>query len=168
MKSKFSELPEDKQEEVKQRYLQGDSITSLAQIYGVARTSLSYHANRNWKKELELQRAELFSHFSNSKKSNFIKMSESAIRVMTRALEDMADRPMPPSIREAKDAAVILESLDKITRLDDGNPTDIIAEKPISISEIKKKLALDPFYDEGEDIEEIEFKEVEDGSNDAN
>lgn len=168
MTSKFSELSEEKQEEVKQRYLQGDSITSLAQNYGIARTSLSYHANRNWKKELELARAELFSHFSNSKKANFIKMSESAIKVMTRALEDMADRPMPPSIREAKDAAVILESLDKITRLDDGNPTDIIAEKPISIKEIKQKLALDPFYDEGEEIEEIEFKEVEDSDNNAN
>lgn len=156
---KFTDLPEDKQDKIKQEYLEGSSVSSLAAKYGVPRTSISYHANKKWKKELELARAELFSHFSSSKKANFIKMSESAMKVMARSLEELADRPMPPTIREAKDAAVIMESLDKITRLDDGNPTDIIAEKPISIKEIKQKLALDPFYEE--DIDEADFKEIE-------
>lgn len=164
--SKFLDLPKEKQNEVKDKYLAGESLTSLAKEYGIARTSLSYHANKNWKVELELQRAELFSHFSKAKKANFIKMSESAIKVMTRALEDMADRDIPPSIREAKDAAVILESLDKITRLDDGSPTEIVAEKPISITELKAKLLLDPFS-EGEEIEEIDYKEVEKSDQDV-
>jgi transposase-like protein len=160
---KFSDLTDDQKERLKQQYLEGASLSDLSNRYGIARTSLSYHANKKWKQELELQRAELFSHFSKSKKANFIKMSESAIKVMTRALEDMADRDIPPTIREAKDATVILESLDKITRLDDGNPTEIVAEKPISITEIKAKLKLDPFYEENE-IEEIEFKEVDEES----
>lgn len=164
--SKFLDLPKEKQNEVKDKYLAGESLTSLAKEYGIARTSLSYHANKNWKVELELQRAELFSHFSKAKKANFIKMSESAIKVMTRALEDIADRDIPPSIREAKDAAVILESLDKITRLDDGSPTEIVAEKPISITELKAKLLLDPFS-EGEEIEEIDYKEVEKSDQDV-
>lgn len=161
---KFSDLSPEIQDRIKQKYLEGESLSALARNFDIARTSLSYHANKNWKHELELQRAELFSHFSKSKKSNFIKMSESAIKVMTRALEDMAERDIPPTIREAKDAAVILESLDKITRLDDGNPTEIVAEKPISITEIKAKLKLDPFYSEEDDIEEVEFKEIEEES----
>lgn len=166
MTDKFTDLSKELQEEIKTEYLKGESLVSLAERYKVKRTTLSYHANKNWKQELELQRAELFSHFSKAKKANFIKMSESAIKVMTRALEDMADRDIPPSIREAKDAAVILESLDKITRLDDGSPTEIVAEKPISITELKAKLLLDPFS-EGEEIEEIDYKEVKESSEDS-
>jgi hypothetical protein len=161
--NKFTSLPEADQERAKQLFLEGESISSISTQFNVARSSLSYHANKHWKKELDLQRAELFSHFTKSKRANFIKMSESAIRVMTRALEDMAHREIPPTIREAKDATVILESLDKITRLDDGNPTDIVAEKPISITSLKEKLMLDPFYKETE-IEEVEFKEFKEDS----
>jgi len=154
----YTDLTKENQERLKQAYLEGESVKSLAESYGLKRTSLSYHANKYWKEELKLLRSELFESFSSSKRANFIKMSNSAIKVMSKALEELAIREHPPTIREAKDATLILESLDKITRLDDGNPTDIIAEKPISIIELQKKLQQDPFYEE--EIEEVEFKEV--------
>ena len=163
--TKVSSLPKKKLNAIKEEYMQGASLTLLAEKHGVARTSLSYHANTYWKKELELRRAELFEQFSNSKKQNFIQMSDSAIKVMTKALRELAEREYPPTIREAKDATVILESLDKITRLDEGNPTEIVAEKPVSIKDITAKLKLDPFYTEGE-IEDADFKEITKSSND--
>jgi len=158
----FSDLSEPNKEALKQAYMEGVTITELADKYGLKRTSLSYHANKYWKQELELRRSELFESFSSSKRANFIKMSESAIKVMSKALQELAQREFPPTIREAKDATVILESLDKITRLDDGNPTDIIAEKPVSIIELRDKLKIDPFYEE---VEDVEFVQIEEGSN---
>ena len=155
----FTDLPKKDQERIKQEYLEGKSLAAISRENEIARTSLSYHANKYWKEELNLLRAELFSNFSTNKKANFIKMSESAIAVMSKALQELAEREYPPTIREAKDATVILESLDKITRLDDGSPTEIVAEKPISIKELKAKLALDPFSEEGE-IEDATFKEI--------
>ena len=161
----FSDLSEPNKEALKQAYMEGVTITELADKYGLKRTSLSYHANKYWKKELELRRSELFESFSSSKRANFIRMSESAIKVMDKALRELAQREFPPTIREAKDATDILESLDKITRLDDGNPTDIIAEKPVSIIELRDKLKIDPFYEE---VEDVEFKQIEEGSKENN
>ena len=50
----------------------------------------------------------------------------------------------------------IVSEIDKILRLDEGEPTDIIAEhKPATIIELQEKLKRDPFY-----IEDANFREI--------
>lgn len=162
---KVTELTENELETAKEMYMEGVSVLDIANKLDVARTSLSYHVNKKWKPELELMRADLFARFSRSKRTSFIKMSSAAMKVMARALQELADREEPPTVREAKGASDILEALDKITRLDDGNPTDIIAEKPASIIDIEHKLRLDPFYTPSEEIEDAEVKELNQNTN---
>ena len=65
-----------------------------------------------------------------------------------------------------------MSEIDRIIRLDDGEPTDIISEhKPSTVIELKAKLKNDPFY-----IEDASFREINDekttstttsGSNDS-
>lgn len=157
---KFTELSLEEQTNAKEMYLAYDSVTDIAQKYNVLRTSISYHANTYWKKDRDLLRADLFASFSELKRATFTKMSESAIKVMTKALQHVADREEPPTMREAKDVSVILEALDKITRLDEGKPTDILEERPFSTIELQRKINMDPFAGEG--IEDANFKEITD------
>jgi hypothetical protein len=154
-KKTFSKLPKNKQEEIKERYIQGETIMGLADEYGLTRTSIQYHANKHWDTEKELLKAELFQKFSSNKKENFLKMSQHSITIITRALQAMANNPNPPTVMEAKRATEILESLDKITRLDEGKPTDITEEKVATAKELREKLSIDPFAD----VEEVEYVE---------
>lgn len=156
-KKKVSDLSDAQLKQAKQAYMEYKSVAEIADALGVARTSLSYHVNKSWKVEREMFKDELMQHFASNKRAHFVNISENAIKVLSRALQDLATREIPPSTREAKDAAGIIEALDKILRLDDGKPTDIIAnEKPVSIIEIKERLKIDPFYGE---IEDAEFSE---------
>lgn len=158
----FSQLPVAKQREIKDKFLNSEAgLSELADQYGVKRTSIEYYASQSkedWRGQRELLKAELFQKFSETKKSDFVKMSSSAIKVMAKALEELANRDEPPTMMEAKRATEILESLDKITRLDNGDPTEIVEDKTISIQDLKKKIAFDPFHE----AEVIEFKENED------
>ena len=155
----FSSLTLSDKKEFKRRYLEGESINSLSEEFRVKRTSAQYYATKEWQQEKALMRAELFQQFSEDKKENFIKMSNASIIIMTRALQELAKRDNPPTIAEAKRATEILESLDKISRLDENKPTEITEERPITTLELKDKLSLDPFSGV---VKEVEFKEIND------
>lgn len=152
MSRKVAELDSEELARVKKMYMSYSPYAEIARQYDLAATSVAYHCKK-WRDEREMMKAELFAQFSSNKKVHFTKMSEASITIIQRALEDMAGREIPPTVREAKDAVTILESLDKITRLDDGNPTEIVAEKPTEIKDIQARLRLDPFYEEIEDVE---------------
>jgi hypothetical protein len=155
MNRKWNELSKEEQETAKALYMEYQSVVSIAKELNVSRTTLQYHAKTYWEAEREMNRAELFSQFTASKKSKFIEMSEASIKIITKALTTLASRDVPPTAREAKDAVAILESLDKITRLDDGKPTDITEEKIVEVSEIKKITSLVPFNLEEEEDEDV-------------
>ena len=165
---KWADMTPKEQEEVKALFMEYESLSEISRIWNLPRTTLSYHANKkanNWSVERELNKAQLFSQFNATKKSSFIKMSNSIIKVMTRAISHLADRDTPPSTREAKDVTVMLESLDKITRLDDGSPTEITGEKVMEMKDIKDIVNLVPFSKKEEDeaiyIEEVKNKTEE-------
>ena len=109
---------------------------------------LQYHATRHWTPIRESMRAETFSEFMDTKRESFVKMSKTSMHIIKSALEDLSKRDVPPTMREAQMAVNVLTELDKITRLDDGNPTEITAEKPVSIEAVKQKLALNPFAEQ--------------------
>lgn len=154
----FSSLTKAQQKEFKERWLCGEGIKPLAEEFGVKRTSAQYYANSHWADEKEMLKAELFQAFTKTKQQDFIELSQSSIVIMKRALEDLARRATPPSIMEAKRATEILEALDKITRLDEGRPTDISEAVTITVDDLKDKLSIDPFAN---------IKQVENKSNDT-
>jgi len=158
-----AKLPQKEQErrllEAKLLFMKYLSVTEIARQVELPRTTINHHVKKHWEHERALAKAELFNALADSKKVDFSRMTQSAIKVMARSLEELANRDRSPNVHEAKKAGEILDILDRITRLDDSSPTEIIAnEKPATIIEVREKLKLDPFSD----IEEIEYKEKDD------
>ena len=82
-------------------------------------------------------------------------------RIMDDSIQEYNHNPRMPvqeRMKLARAVSEVVEKLDKINRLDDGMPTEIKEERPFTVKEIKEKLLTDPF----EEIEEAEYKEVED------
>lgn len=152
-------VPADKLESAKALYLAYEPLSEIARKLNVSKTSLHYHAQRYWNQEREMLKAELFQTMTEAKKTQFTSMTASTIKIMERALHELSRREKPPTILEAAKASEIMATLDKITRLDEDQPTDIISsrEKPITVEALRKKLALDPFAE----VEDVEFKQLE-------
>lgn len=137
------------------------SATEVAKQLNVPRSSINYHIKKEdgWEFERNLCRAELLSKVSNAKSSDFATINSDLVTILKRSISTLAKREEPPTVNEAKSAAAILDVLDKITRLDDNTPTDIIQEqKIVTVGELQKKIKLDPFNT----VEETEYKEITD------
>lgn len=145
-------------EAMKSLYMKYMSISELAKEFNVSRTTVNHHININsWQAERKLAETELLSSFSDAKKGDFVKMTQSAVNIMSRSLHALATRHDPPSINEATRAADILKTLDNILRLDEGKPTDIVEnqDKPLDDDELREKLSKDPFADIEEKNEKL-------------
>jgi hypothetical protein len=162
MKNKsFTDLPITIQEEIRNRYLSYETVSSISERYEIPRTSLDYHVKQRWHQERELLRSELFASFAAGKQAEFVNLSNSSLKILERGLAFLENRAEPPSVREMGQVSKIFESLDKIMRLEAGDPTSITAEKPLSIKEIKAQLkSADPFNKE--EIEVVEYIEKDD------
>ena len=163
---KWNDLSQEEKDDAKARYMEYQSVASIAEEFNLARTTLQYHVKKSWETERELLKAELFSQFTKTKRAKSIEMSEASIRIISKSLQALASRAEAPTTREAKDATVILEALDKITRLDDGRPTDIIEEKVMDMNEIHSIATMVPFK-KMEEIEDASFEEVDDEENES-
>lgn len=152
-------------EKAKKLYMDYIPIAQISQVLGIPRSTIQYHAKKEWSVEREMEKVQLFQALNDSKKVDFTKMTQSAIVIMSKALQALASRPEPPTMGEAQRAADVLNTLDKITRLDEGKATDIVSnqEKPMTIETVRAKIALDPFAKiRNEEPEVIGYEEVED------
>lgn len=145
--SRKIELDDGLLEEARIRYMRYESVRSISLTLNIPRSTITYHIKKVWELNRELEKADLFNQVISSKQVDFTKMTQAAITIMSKAMQALAVRTTPPSLNEAKQAGDILATLDKITRLDEGSATDIISnqDKPITIVEIQKKIAADPF-----------------------
>ena len=147
-------------EAMKAMYMEYKSLSVIADTYGVSRSTVSWHINsKDWAAERKLSESEVFTSFTDAKKTDFIKMTQAAANILARSLQNLSTRHEPPTINEATRAADILKTLDNILRLDAGSPTDIVEnqDKPMDSKELKKKLSVDPFADmeEPDEIEKL-------------
>lgn len=145
MKRKWNDLTDEEKAWAKERYLEYKSIMSIADELNVPRTSVQYHASNHWNQEREMLKAELFASFTSAKKAVFIQLSEKSLSIIEKALAHIVSRQCAPSTKEAKDAVQILEALDKIGRLDEGKPTEILEEKIMDMKDIQDIASLVPF-----------------------
>jgi hypothetical protein len=154
-------LSDTKLETARSLYMQYKAVSEIAEIIGEPRTSIQYYVNKEWRDIRELKEAELISGFADERVSKINTIAKHTVDTMIRALESLKNRDKPPTMLEAKAAATMFESIDKILRLDKGQATDIIGEtKPITIIELRKEFAeADPFY-----LEEENDKDVKDNN----
>lgn len=133
------------------------SVRKIAEHIGCSPGAIQYHINKSWAEERDLVRMENEREQDLVKKVQFGSIQEYTIHIMKKALVDLANRDRPPTMNEAKQASEIMNILDKITRLDKGEATDIVSnqEKALTVETIAKKLNLDPFKPQ-----EIPFEEI--------
>jgi len=139
-------------ESAKERYMNYENTAGIARSLGVAKSTLQGYVNKEWRAERELTKSEMFEDVAKFKKVQFVKLTENTIIILSRALENLVQNKQNITMREARDVASIMESLDKITRLDDNKPTDIIREEKVTTSiSLQERLKADPFViDEGD------------------
>ena len=149
---------EDQLELARSLYLEFKSPREIATKTGIKYRTVLYHAKNNWKEDRDVLRHEILKEISENKKAILSSLTSNSLECVDKAIATLKRRENPPTIAEARMLTNIIAEIDKILRLDEGNPTDIIAEhKPATIIELKEKLKKDPFY-----IEDASFKEVED------
>lgn len=138
----------------KTAYLKYTPINSIVETCGIARGTLMYHVPK-WREERELLKGEIMDALSDSKRELMSSIAKNGLQILAKSMQSLADGDRSLTPKEMMGIANIVDSLDKITKLDEGTPTDIIAEiKPASAIEIRKLLKKDPFL-ELEEIEEV-------------
>ena len=160
----YTQLPIDTQKMIKQKYMEGYSVLSLAEENKLIRQSLAWYIrNHNWSEERRLLRADLFQQFSDTKRAAFTGIYLDGTTLLRKAVSDAVkeydngDLSIKEKLVLAEQIIKLIKELDKIQRLDDGQPTEIKEDRPFSIEAVSKKLHMDPFYKQ--EIEDAEIKE---------
>lgn len=151
-------LTKEQKEYAKKQYMAYRTVSDIARELKVSRNTLQNYVNDTWRSERTLRRNELAAEFSESKASIMNHTFSSSFKGVKAWVDKVTSPSYDIKPHEAKTLMSIIESMDKISRLDDGKPTDIVSEtKPVSVIEIKKQiLQADPFQ-----IEDASYKEVE-------
>ena len=132
-------------------------LKEIAKVLNIKYRTLVYHKNK-WEEERNLVRKEILRDLADNKRAILVNLTSNSLDCVDRAIEDLKKRDKPPTIHEARLLTNIVSEIDRIIRLDDGEPTDIISEhKPSTVIELKAKLKNDPFY-----IEDASYREITD------
>ena len=155
----------------KSMFMDFKPLKEISKVLGIKYRTLVYHKNK-WEDERNLVRKEILRDLADNKRAILVNLTSNSLDCVDRAIEDLKKRDKPPTIHEARLLTNIISEIDRIIRLDDGEPTDIISEhKPSTVIELKAKFKKDPFY-----IEDASFREIKDeettstttsGSNDS-
>ena len=142
----------------KSMFMDFKPLKEIAKVLNIKYRTLVYHKNK-WEEERNLVRKEILRDLADNKRGDFlVNLTSNSLDCVDRAIEDLKKRDKPPTIHEARLLTNIVSEIDRIIRLDDGEPTDIISEhKPSTVIELKAKLKKDPFY-----IEDASFREITD------
>ena len=141
----------------KKMFMDFKPLKEIAKVLNIKYRTLVYHKNK-WEEERNMVRKEILKDLADNKRAILVNLTSNSLDCVDRAIEDLKKRDKPPTIHEARLLTNIISEIDRIIRLDDGEPTDIISEhKPSTVIELKAKLKKDPFY-----IEDASFREIED------
>ena len=154
-----NKLSEKDLEWAKSEYMAYKPIVDIARKLGVDRKAISYHINKGWKEERILRRNELALELTESKAAIMSSTFQASYKGVHAWVQKVTASDHNITPQEVRTLMQIITDMDKITRLDSGSPTDIIADTaPIPVIEIRKKIMeSDPFL-----IEDVDFKELSD------
>ena len=141
----------------KSMFMDFKPLKEISKVLNIKYRTLVYHKNK-WEEERNLIRKEILRDLADNKRAILVNLTSNSLDCVDRAIEDLKKRDKPPTIHEARLLTNIISEIDRIIRLDDGEPTDIIStNKPSTVIELKAKLKKDPFY-----IEDASFREIDD------
>ena len=156
MSKKHTPMNEFLKGKAKKEFMSYTPVKQIARDFNLSYAALKHYCKPGgrWRRERELLKAELLQKVTEGKRVELLGMADSCQIIVKKCLAALAVQHDPPTLRDAKMVTSILTELDKILRLDEGRPTDIIEEKPVSTIELQKKMGLDPFMEEIEYVEE--------------
>jgi DNA-binding transcriptional ArsR family regulator len=141
---------------MRQMYYGYKPIAEIVKATGVKRPTVMFHIKK-WKEDRELRKHEIVAALTDSKRELMSSIAKNGLEALAASMEYLNSNKKVLSLKEMQSVAQIIDSFDKITKLDDGNPTEILAEiKPSSTIEIRKLLKNDPFLG----IEDAEIEET--------
>lgn len=122
------------------------SIRQIEEDTGIKYKSLLYYIGKDWKPEREARNSELVEALSESKRTDLLEITKYGLTYLKEALKTI--QGMPPTPALLKTISTIVFEINKIKALDEGKPTEILAElKPASIIEVRQLLTADPFME---------------------
>jgi len=146
MAQENNRIPDSVLGEAKALYMDHLPVTEIARRLSICRESLQYHVNQGWRKEREDISKGVLMDIAMSKRSKLMEISGMTLDIILRSLADLNKRDRALTPFEARTVAALFAELDKIIKLDAGDPTDIIAStKPSTYIEVQQKLNMDPF-----------------------
>ena len=171
----FNKIPDEILSSAKQLYLDHTPVTEIARRLSISRETIQYHVNTYWRKEREEISKGILMDVALAKRGKLLEISGMTLDIILKSLADLHKRTAPLSAFEARTVAALFAELDKIIKLDAGDPTDIIASnKPSTYVEIQQKLNMDPFSkpilieeDKGEQDDKINVRTITNGNDEG-
>jgi hypothetical protein len=156
-------------DKAKSLYMDYKPLSQVASAAGLTESGVRWHIDKKdgWRSERVLRSTQLASEFSEAKLNRMNSTFSNCFSSIEAWVKEKSARPQELKPFEIKTMMSIIQEMDKISRLDAGNPTDIIAEtRPIDVKEVRAAIAAaDPFmidadYKEIKDAEESQEEDV--------
>lgn len=146
---------EDQINEARRLYMSYKTRKEIVDATGININTLASYIDK-WRPERELAKSEMFSALADSKKRFFVDLANNGLEILVRSLREMNRDGAVLEPKQLREISSIIGEIDKIIRLDDGNPTEITESlKPATRADIIQLLKSDPF----QEIEEAEIVE---------
>lgn len=143
-------------ESAKTLYMGYTTLSEITKQSKVPRSALLYYIPK-WREERERMKSEVIDALTDSKRDLMYSIAKSGLEILNKSMIELSKSTRTLTPREMTGIAAIIDNLDKITKLDEGKPTQITGElKPANVIEMRKLLLNDPF------LSEIDYVEVVD------
>jgi transposase-like protein len=142
--------------------------TYIARRLDLGRSQVQDWIDKQWRNERSIRDLETLQELKSKKTPQLMEILDKSGDIILRFLRDLLNREEPIKPWEMTYVFRAQESIDKVYRLEQNKPTEIIQEeKAIDAVELVKKIrATDPFSDltQPEIIEEGSYEEITDDS----
>ena len=144
--------PKETRDRARLFYFQYVPVEEISKRLEVPAKTISIWARKyKWDLERKGQLAEVLNDTKDQGQKTLAHISKVSLALIYKSLASRAEQQDALTLREAQIVTDIVTKLDRIARLDAGNPTDIIEDSrhvaPITINELRKIVAKDEFID---------------------
>ena len=140
----------------KAMYMAFSTISDISTATAMPRSAVLYYAPK-WRAERDRNKNEIIEALTDSKRNLMYSIAKAGLEILNKSMVELSKSKRMLTPREMSGIAAIVDNLDKISKLDEGKPTEILTEiKPANIVEMRALLNNDPFLQ----LEEPEYVEI--------
>lgn len=149
-----SDLTHAQLEKSKEMYLKGYPLREIMETTTISKSTIYYHIPK-WREERELNKNEIIAALSENKKTLLSEVIKNGLDVLAHSMKELKKSNEALTAKEMVGLSNVITNIDKIIKLDQGDPTNITEnKKPATVLEIKEMLRkADPFLELEEDAE---------------